>query len=67
MRRRAAHHRDDQRRARQPIALEADLVLGRLRVVRLEDIGDRLAGLEARLAGKHDEAPRRELAVVRDP
>ena len=31
VRRGAAHHRDDKRRAREPIALERDLIRGRLR------------------------------------
>ena len=65
MRRGPAHDGDHERRAREAVALERDLLVGRLRIVRLEHRRDGLAGLEPRIAVEHDEAPGRELAMVR--
>ncbi len=64
MRAGAADHRDHQRRARQPLALEFDLVGRGVGVALAEDLGDGFAGLFARFAFEHQEAPGRELAVV---
>ena len=61
----AADHGDDQGRARQPVGLEFDLLGRRARMGRAEGRGNRRAGGAARFAGKDDETPGRELAVVR--
>ncbi len=60
----AADHRDHQRRARQPLAFEVDLVGRRVGVPLAKNRGDFFAGGKALLALEHDETPGRELAVV---
>ncbi len=60
----AADHRDHQRRAGEPLALEFELVGGGVGMVGGKGRGNRRAGGEAGFAFEHDEAPRRELAVV---
>ena len=67
VRRGAAHHGNDQRRARQPATLELDLVGGRFGMIGLEAGGDRFTGGEPGVALEHDEAPRNELAVIGHP
>ena len=67
MRRRAADHGDDERRAGEPLALGLDVLGLGVRIFGAEGFRDRLAGGAPRLALKHDKAPRRELAVVRHP
>ena len=60
----AADHRDDERRARQTLALELDLLGRRFGMIGAENLRDRLAGFNPCIALEHDEPPRRELAVV---
>ena len=64
MRAGAADHRDHQRRARQPLAFELDLVGRGIGAIGGKRGGDRRAGGDARVALKYDEAPGRELAVA---
>jgi hypothetical protein len=61
----ATHHRDDQWRTRKPVALEIDLVGGRIRTVGTKYGRDRFAGGGPSIAFEQDESPRRELAMVR--
>ena len=63
----AADHRDHQRRARQPLAFEFDLLGRGVGPIGAEGLGNYRAGGEARIARKHDETPGCQLAVVRHP
>ena len=54
-------------RAGEARALVLDLLRRRVGILGDEGVGDRLAGLEPRLALEHDEAPRHELAVIGHP
>ena len=64
MRRRAADNGDHERRARQPLVLGRDVLGLGVRIFGAEGCGDRSARGAPRLALKHDEAPRRQLAVI---
>ena len=63
----AAHHRDHQRRARQPRPLGLGVLRLGVGILAAEGAHDRLAGGEPRLALKDNEAPGHELAVVGHP
>ena len=63
----AADHRDNQRRPREPIAFRVEVFRLRVGILRLERGRDRRAGGVSRLALKHNETPRGELAVIRYP
>ena len=65
MRTGAAHHRDDQWCTRKAVALEIDLVGGRIRTIGAKYRGDRFAGGGPGIAFEQDESPGCELAVVR--
>src|ERR1700722_1759036 len=63
----AADHGDHQRRAQQTRPLGLDMVRFRVRIFGAKCGGDRRTGRSSRLAFEHDEAPRRELAVIGHP
>ena len=67
MRRGAADHRDHQRRAYETLAFGRDMLRFRVRIFGVEGRSNRRASRTARLALEHDEAPRRELAVIGHP
>lgn len=60
----ATDYRDHQRGLRETVALEFDLFRFGLRIFGPECSGNRSAGGKPRVALEHDEAPRRQLAVV---
>ena len=62
-----AHDGDDERRARQPLALEVDLVGRGIGAVGAKCGSDRLTRGGAGLAFEQDESPGRQLAVIGDP
>ena len=62
----AADDRDHQWRAREPLALECNLLGCGAGVIGGKGGGDRFAGGISRVAFEHDEAPGRELAVIGD-
>ena len=64
MRFRETDHPDHQRRIGQAFLLDLDLGGGGLRILAGKHSGNHLAGAVAGIAFKHDEAPRRELAMI---
>src|SRR5258708_36811912 len=64
VRRRLADNRDDERRLGKPPTLLVELLLGRIGMLLLEELGQRRARRNPRIAREDDEPPRRQLAVV---
>src|SRR5258708_19819806 len=67
VRRRLADNRDDERRLGKPPTLLVELLLGRIGMLLLEELGQRRARRNPRIAREDDEPPRRPLAMVRTP
>ena len=67
MRAGAAHHGDHEWRARETLALGLDMFRLCIRVLSAKSSRDCLAGRTPSFAFKHDETPRRQLAVVGHP
>src|ERR1700694_1543239 len=58
---------DHQRRIGEPALLDVDVGCGSLRILSREHLCDDLAGADAGVAFEHNEAPRRQLAVIGYP
>src|SRR6202165_2948476 len=58
---------DHQRRIGEPALLDVDVGCGSLRILSREHLCDDLAGANAGVAFEHNEAPRRQLAVIGYP
>ena len=67
MRAGAAHHGDHERRARETLALGLDMFRLCIGVLSAKSSDDCLAGRTPSFAFKHDETPRRQLAVIGHP